>query len=613
MKFRSPYLIAAGAALLFPNLSAAATVTVTGITSTGAGGIRIEIPTIEAEDSSLDEAGIRALFAGPDYGGLLAGLADLDAAAIRIPEISMRYDLPAANGGAAGEAEIIYRDFEMNDVADGIAHGARLGSTEIRSAEDMTITLGTMTLDLLDIGAILGFYGIGSAGGGEEMKPLYENFRMDGASVASPAFNCDIGPAVAERFSARPISGSFDELMKLTAEFEQAETSGEPPSPEAISAFVAFYADFLRAFESTPTTLDGLECTGTESGKPVHIGAGALLVGGFSPGVYPEIAVDDFRLEIAGDGWFEFGNFTWKRTDLNGPIDALLAARQTLTEDWFEKNWRSVIPAIEGFSLEGLAFDVPDADNPGSRSSMSIGALDLTLSEYRDGIPAHVSTNGSNIVFDVPAAEKELRSLGYEQLDLGYDLAARWDEPNEEIVVERFMMTGAGMGTVTLSGIVGNAGSDLFALDEKVSMRAAAGLTVKELTIDIENGGLAPALIAMMAREEGQEPQEFHVALTGLARALPLAVLGGTPEAVELSNALGSFLGGAPNLRVTLTSVDPAGIGLNDLAAAENDPAALKGKVTIAAEASGEPVPFVWPEVEEQRQPPPPPPAAPRS
>jgi hypothetical protein len=63
-----------------------------------------------------------------------------------------------------------------------------------------------------------------------------------------------------------------------------------------------------------------------------------------------------------------------------------------------------------------------------------------------------------------------------------------------------------------------------------------------------------------------------------------------------LSQALGGFLAGAPQLTVTLTSIDPAGISVAEFMAAQEDPAALKGKVSIAASVSGEPVPFTWPE-----------------
>ena len=70
--------------------------------------------------------------------------------------------------------------------------------------------------------------------------------------------------------------------------------------------------------------------------------------------------------------------------------------------------------------------------------------------------------------------------------------------------------------------------------------------------------------------EEKQPPQSFQIVAAGMAQALPLAMLGGTPDAVQLSNALGKFMAGTSNLTLTLTSTDPRGIGLAELMAAED-------------------------------------------
>ena len=141
---------------------------------------------------------------------------------------------------------------------------------------------------------------------------------------------------------------------------------------------------------------------------------------------------------------------------------------------------------------------------------------------------------------------------------------------------------------------------------------AAAALTATDLAIEIENAGALSLIVAAAAAEQRQPPETFQVAIAGMAQALPLAVLGGTPEALELSAALGAFMAGTPNLKLTLTATDPQGIGLAELMAASEDPTALKDKVTIAAEVSGEPVPFVWPSSEPEPAPAPAPPANPR-
>src|SRR5690606_6267490 len=122
-----------------------------------------------------------------------------------------------------------------------------------------------------------------------------------------------------------------------------------------------FYVDFLTAFEATPSVLDGLECSGpAEDGRTVRFGTGPLTVGPSAPGIYPSFSLDDFGLEITGNGWLKFANFTWKPMDFHAAIAALSQAGGDIDARWFETNWRKLIPAIEGFSVADFSMDVPD-------------------------------------------------------------------------------------------------------------------------------------------------------------------------------------------------------------------------------------------------------------
>ncbi len=604
MKFEPRFralTLACLASVSFPVLAQAATVTVTDITAEGPGGFKITVPTVEATDTNMDEAAIRALFTST-FTDSAGGLATLDAATIKIPEIVVSYDVPAATGGGPTSASATYRNLELSGVKDGIADVAALGEIEIGGGgmEGATISIGKMSTSLLDLGAILGFYGFGPVAGSDEMRPLYKDFVFEGGTLTSPMLNCTIGNASAAEFRARPLRGTFADLMKYTTELEAAEASGQPPSTEAIIAVVNYYADLLTAFESSTTEFGGFDCTATDpEGTNISIVAGPATVGGFKPGIYPVIALNDFRMDISGQGWLEFGNFTWKAMDLNGVLSTLVEAGDELNAAWFETNWRKIIPAFEGFSVEGFAMDVPDTERPGQRIVAGIETFDVSLADYVNGIPSRVSTTGQGIRVAVPEGPdgEAVRALGLDVLDIGFALASHWDEATKTISLEELALSGLDLGGITISGTIANAGPELFSDNTEVATVAATALTVTELKIDIENSGIVPTLIAAAAAEQQMPPAAFHTTLSGLAQALPLGLLGATPDALALSESLGQFLGGAPNLSITLTSTNPAGIGLAELMAAEKDPTVLKGKVTIAATASGEPVPFTWPEV----------------
>lgn len=579
-------------------LAAAETLTVTDIVTTAEGGFELRVPTIEAVDANIDEAAIRAMFT-ENFAASATALAGLDAAAIRIPEIIVAYDVPDERGEMS-RAQVVYAGFELTDVQDGVAAKAAIAGTTITGdAHDSTITIGAMSTNHLDIGAILGFYGL-TLGQSEERRPIYKDFVAEGGNVTSEAVNCTIGSATAESFSARPLKGTFADLIRVTAELQQMEAAEDAaPSPEAIATIINFYADFLDALESSPTLFEGFSCDGKgPDGKSFMMAAGPGSVGGFSPGIYPGFALDNLVVE-ADDGSFHLGNFTWKPMDVEDVLENLVATEGNITEEWLAANWRFLVPQVAGLSLTGLAMDIPGADGGPERMQLEVAAFDVSLGDYVNGIPSTVSTSTSGLDFAVPDGEDgaALRALGIERLTLDSNLAAHWNRDDKTITIERLALSGGDLGSINVSGTLANAGPELFSERNEVMMAASMALTATDLKIEVENAGVLSLIIAAAAAEEKQPPEKFQVAMAGMAQALPLAILGGTPEALQLSAALGAFMSGTPNLTLTLTSTDPKGIGLAELMAAEDDPSVLKGKVSIAAEVSGEPVPFVWPEM----------------
>jgi hypothetical protein len=587
----------------------AATVTVSDISVTIADGVTLTVPSIQVTDGNLDEAEVRALFTD-SLDKVAATLATFDAGEVAVPELTLTTIVqPTTPGAQPVTSTTVYRDLELSGVTDGIATSARMGSMESTSTGEFTFAGGETTTGLFNLAGIVGFYGASS--GDPAMRPIYRDLLMTGMKLAGPGFQCDIGNASGDEFSSRPLETTMTELMRVAAELEAAETQGKPPSPEALTTFINYYVDIFTAFQSTPMTIAGFDCNGSsEAGNPLSATSGPLTVGSFEPGIYPEIVVDDFRLDVPAEGHFALGNLTWKRIDFAPTLAAIEAVGGTLDLSWLEKNWRELIPAVEGFSFSGLDLDVP-GEAAGARVVASVGSFDLSLGDYVNGIPARISTVTSDVQVPLPESGEgsELRAVGIDVLDLDSALSMHWDEGQKSILVDKLELAGTDMGRLTISGIVGNAGPELFSADTQVQTVAALALTVREVTIDIENRGLAPALIALAAAEQKLPPAQFHVALAGMAQALPLAVLGATPEAMGLSQALGGFLAGAPQLTVTLTSINPAGIGLAEFMAAQQDPAALKGKVAIAASISGEPVPFTWPDA--PASPPPTDPASP--
>lgn len=589
-----PLLAAALTSVCLPApASLAQTATITDISTQIEGKFKLTVPTVETTDASLDEAEIRTIFAG-DIAGTASELAALDAASIRIPEIRIEYEVPSPSGGAAQKSVLVYRDLELADVSDGVAQSASVGSAEVDAGEGVRFTFGRMSAGRLDIGGLLGFYGLGTKAGSQEIRPVYADFVFDGMEIKGPEFSCEVGPARTAEFAARPLQYSFQDMMVHAQQLEAAEKAGSEPSPEVITRMIAFYVDFLTAFKSSPTEFDGLTCSGKDDeGNKLEVRSGALTIGGFEPGTYPEISLNDLRIDVENEGWLELANFTWKAMDFSTAIATLKGAGTAIDQSWLKANWRKLIPVFDGLSISGFGIDVPDEEKSGERIQASIGGLDVSLADYVNGIPASVALSGADIEIALPAdAGPEVAALGIEKVDLDYHVAVHWDEATETIVVDRVEFSSAEIGAVRLSGTLGGATSALFSSDIETATAAAMDLTFKDLQLDVTDEGITSVIIALAAKEEKLEPAAFRAVLSGLAQALPLALLGANEEAVAVGTALREFVDGRPNLSLTVTATDPAGIALAELEALEKDPAAIAGKLSITAEASGEPRPL---------------------
>ena len=546
----------------------------------------VTIPAVETVGSSIDDETLRAIFSG-DIVSHADELATLHAESIRIPELRVAYDVPEVDGKATSGV-IVYHDIQVSNVIRGVAQSVSLGGADVTMSDGGSAKFGKMSTDLFDIGGLLRFYGLAEGTSAGVPKTIYENLVFEGGTLTGPKVSCTMGPVTVASFKARPLKVSFVELMTVA---QAAQAEGENPSPETIAKFVGFYADFLDAFEASPVKMSGFDCTGTDDdGKPIAISLGAVTIGAFAHGFYPEIAAKDLSIAVEGDGQISLGSILLKGFDFSGPMAVLKEAAGAIDAAWFQEHYRQLIPAFEGWSFADLRVDVPDEKNPGERIKGSVAAFDLSLKKYVNGIPTDVSTSASHIAVVLPAKTddesiQKLLALGVDKIDIGYELSANWDKASQQIKLRKLSLTGVDMGTIAVAGVIGEATEALFSNDTMVALASAMGLTVKSINVDVEDAGLADVLLQSAAAEQGQDVAEFRTALSGVVQGTILTLLGGTADAAKLSDAVGAFVGGARSLSIAITAKDKAGLPVGEIQALQDDPAALADKVTIDATA----------------------------
>ncbi|QDZ10595.1 hypothetical protein [Devosia ginsengisoli] len=398
-----------------------------------------------------------------------------------------------------------------------------------------------------------------------------------------------MGATSAAEFKARPLKYSFGEIMALA---ETLDAQEDDPSPEVIGAALRMYVDIFTAFETSPATFGGFDCAGTDDdGRAISFSIAGMSMGGMSPGIYPAFSMDGLDMTIEDDGSVQVGNMTVKEMDLSAPIAAIEGAPEAIDEAWFMANARSLIPAFAGFSFSDVAVDVPDPDSDGERIKVSLGAFDLSLADYLNGIPTNVLTTASNILVTLPedTDDEQLRQLidlGITEIDAGFAIDAAWNEADNAIAINEISVTGANLATVKLAGTIANATEALFGLDENQALAAAMGVAIANLKLDVTDTGLSDIILATVAAEQGSDPATMRPVFAGLAEGTVIGLLAGAAEAQKVGAAINSFVSGkAKYLTIDMTAKEAPGLGLMDFMAAEDDPTVLIGKVTIDATA----------------------------
>lgn len=560
----------------------AETLTLTDVTGGVDGQFSITAPTVIAVDANLDEAKIRAIFA-EGISGNAEDLAGLDAASITIPELKLGVDIPKTETAAASRVEFVYKDIVLSNVTDGVASSVVIGGASGNTPNEGALTMGEVAASDFSIAGMLGMYGLTGGSGDGELQTIYRDFSFGGATVSSPEFSCEIGSMQAAEFRARPFKTPFAEIMALAQELEgEAE-----PTPAQLGKMFAFYADMLTAYEISPVTFSGLTCKGKDDqGRMMDISLGAVAVEAFANGILPAMSIDGFKIDVENDGWMSMGNLVVKAADASGMIAALAAAPAEIDQSWLEANFRKLIPAFEGFAVSGIAMDLPDSSNPATRIKAEIADFDLTLGAYRNGIPTEIANSASGLKIPVPPEgdeSKPLRDMGLTEIVADYALALKWDEAGKTIRLDGLSLSAESLGSIAIYGTIGNAGLELFGDSIEIAAMSAMGLTVKDLQVDITDAGIVDLVIAQAASEQGQTPEDFRVAMSGMAQGAILAVLGGDEGGKAVADAVGAYIGGNPELSIVVTANDANGLGIADLMAAQEDPTTLISKVKIEA------------------------------
>lgn len=203
------------------------------------------------------------------------------------------------------------------------------------------------------------------------------------------------------------------------------------------------------------------------------------------------------------------------------------------------------------------------------KAPVLIDSANVDLSNYADDVPhaVDISVDGIHVdpaTLDLGDVSGQLKAMGYDKLTFGFYGSGSLDEASGDLVVNEITIDGTDLGTVTLTGTFGGLTADTIKeLKQPSPPQDAFGkVTLKQTSVYYGDASLAGRIIAMQAKQMGQEPAAFVGQITG-ALPLLLTAIGNQPFQDKLSQGLTTFLKDPKNLTITAKPATP--IALKEL------------------------------------------------
>lgn len=541
------------------------------------GATTVLAPRIEVRGTALGRPDLATLLdlAAPEPWA--ARLARLTAREIVVPELRVEQTF----GGRKQFA--VYRDLTARDVVAGRAARIEAAGAEIRveaQAEGGSGRYGRMSASEVDLGEMARLYTERADAPGA-MRRIYGPFSVDGITFADrKGVEFRIGRAEGGGFSARPVKDSWGGLTEALGAMKP-----NGGSPEERSRLMSAVADMLDAFEAGPFAMSDLTVKDPSAKQPVDLRIAKIAYSG--AGRAAEFRIDDTAIGTP-DGQVKLASIVSSGFSLAPTLEGLRALSGKKPDEVDPADMRRLAPVLGSLRLSGLSFD---GIAKGGEPPLRVGVRSAEIKAERpvNGVPtdSRVAINGLTLTVPPDTKEnglKEIAALGYGTVDLSWLFDVGWNEPTGELAVREVSLSGRDMGVAKARATISGLTKDAFDPDSAVAAAALFSAAAKRLDVTIENGGLFERILSQQAKTQSRTPEELRRDYAMLAAAGIPAVLGNTPAAKILGQAVSRFVARPGKLTVTAVAKDPGGLAVSDFAAAPA-PGAILDLVDLTAVA----------------------------
>ncbi|MGV6872444.1 hypothetical protein ACUSIJ_07100 [Pseudochelatococcus sp. B33] len=571
----------------------------------GNDAVSVEIPQASVEGSNLTQPELQSLFddsaqTTPAGRSVAERLAAFSAALVTIPELTV-----TVMGG--GTTQITrYFDVELRDIASGVIGRATAGRAsssvtaerkdengDTNEEERFSGTIGRIAVEAVDTvftARLLTGDASGSASGERPTQPLHGPFTISDyrftqhASDENDELTVEVtidtiaGEGVSARQPRTPLSQLFGMLDATGDDLDDLP-------PEKLRILLIGFADLLSSFDFGKTTASdvNIRSEGTADGVDftVRIQSIASHYGDQQLGlVFNDIAASS-QPKAKADGKTEpdtvsIGRFAVENLSFGSTITALEeAARSDLTG----KDGNSALLDGARFAPTGGRLMVADVDvdvdisdeesKQADRFAFSIRTFETTTGGNVAGGRSHFETVLTDLHARLPDTDadglRELRALGYEELTISSVFRGNWDEATNQLAIDTLSLSGVDIGSIAAGARFGNVGRDAYSGDISLILQALEQSSLHDLTLTLEDGGLFERFVKQQSAAGAGSEDELRQQYAALASIGIPALIGETPAARKIANAVSRFATAPGKLTLTAKARDPQGVPLSTL------------------------------------------------
>jgi len=533
---------------------------------------------VELRGSNLSGAEFKELLTELSKGVSAEALAKLSAESITIPDLALEETI-AGNHQLAHYLDVKLTGIQAGKVAAySVASGA-LGS-DLANGQTMVGTMRGMGGTDVDLPAIARVFAGASSDPAAPQVPLYGTSFADGFEFKMSHADISVGKTTVDDIRGRPLAKPLTEILD---KLPKPHAPGEPLSPEDQKAAVGFLPDILdlyAAFSIGKMDMRDFKMT-LHGDKDLPIPTVSIALSRYAMTDYANSRIGELAIEgldiAPPNGKFHLGNFSLKGLEFREALAGMstLMKKQASQPPGAPPSPEDVrlvkMPKFDGLSFADVNADFAMPPQPGQADTaaeplrFSIANFDLKPEFWPDGLPKSLSGGLDHLTFSPPPSVPDgdiLTAAGFDQFDVSSKVEAQWDEPGQKLTIGTAHLEGKDLGSQTAAATIDNVASDAFSSDPLARQTAWLGALIKSARVSLENKKFFDLMIAYQARHANKPVAEFRSDfVAGVSAALP-ALLGDSPAAKTLGEAVTTFLNDPKSLDVAFTSKE--GIGALD-------------------------------------------------